>query len=141
MDTHISRTSDEKGSLKNGTTPCHRVLELPPGEQPFYGILCYWARGGIINFKQLQTTKICSQYTYIEKRKAISSIIIRNERQVCCFQFLIRPADNPLSRIRHDIQFAWQRGQITIVVINAMTFSFYERKFQMTYLLLFLLDF
>ena len=32
MDTHASRTSDEKGTLKNGTTtPCHQVLELSPG--------------------------------------------------------------------------------------------------------------
>ena len=31
MDTHKSGASDEKGTLKNGTTPFQRVLELPPG--------------------------------------------------------------------------------------------------------------
>ena len=30
MDTHQSGTADEKGTLKNGKTLCHRVLELSP---------------------------------------------------------------------------------------------------------------
>ena len=30
MDTRKSAISDEKGTLKSDTTPCHRVLELPP---------------------------------------------------------------------------------------------------------------